>query len=260
MSLPQTLPLDDDTGFTPDADRAAQVARLNQRWREKQALDVLLMALIEEFRGRIGVVSSFGAESAVLLHLVAQLDRNTPVVFLETGMHFPETAQHRERLTLQLGLSNVRLIGPNLAEKADEDPDDTLHMRDTNACCALRKVRPLSEALSGFDAWVTGRKRFQAQTRANLPIFEVDRDGRVKVNPLANWSRDDLEAYLDRYNLPRHPLVAQGYPSIGCLPCTSPVAPGEDERAGRWRGESKSECGIHVTADGRIVRANAPAE
>ncbi|MCG8442749.1 MAG: phosphoadenylyl-sulfate reductase [Caulobacterales bacterium] len=257
MALAATLPMDADA-FAANETTSAQVIRLNARWRELQAAHVLQIALTEEFRGRIAVVSSFGAESAVLLHLVAQMDRHAPVLFLETGMHFPETAEHRDRLAQRLGLTDVRLITPDRDQRAAEDPDDSLHQRDTEACCALRKVRPLSHALGGFDAWVTGRKRFQSATRLNLPIFEEDRDGRVKVNPLANWSREDLETYLDDHDLPRHPLVAAGYPSIGCAVCTSPVRQGEDERAGRWRGEEKTECGIHITADGRIERA-APA-
>lgn len=234
---------------------ADRIARLTASWRTAEAAGVLQTAR-DEFGDRLAAVSSFGAESAVLLHLIAQVDPQTPVLFLETGMHFPETTAHRQALTARLGLTNVRLLTPDTAEHAAEDPDDTLHQRDVDACCALRKVRPLDRALEGFDAWITGRKRFQAETRERLALFETDAaSGRVKINPLANWAPHDIETYLDAEHLPRHPLVAEGYPSIGCWPCTSPVAAGEDPRAGRWRGEAKTECGIHVGADGKLVRS-----
>ena len=232
------------------------VARLNARWRSAQARSVLKMALLEEFPGRIAVSSSFGAESAVLLHLVSQVYRAAPVVFLDTGKHFAETLEYRQQLTNLFGLKDVRIITPDEAELAVEDADGGLHNIDTDACCDLRKTRPLKRSLGGFDAWITGRKRYQNADREELPIFEEDIDGKIKVNPLANWSQSDIAVYANTHNLPNHPLVAQNYPSIGCEVCTSPVAEGEDARAGRWRDEDKTECGIHITPDGKIVRTS----
>ncbi len=209
--------------------------------------EALLARLAAEYRGRVALVSSFGAEAAVLLHLVAEADPAMPVLFLDTGHLFPETLAHRDRLVRRLGLRDVRSLRPDPAELAAEDPENWLWASDPNACCALRKVRVLRRALSGFDLWISGRKRYQASTRAALPLFERD-DGRVKVNPLAAWGAAEINAYREAHDLPAHPLVAQGYPSIGCLPCTSRVRPGEDPRAGRWRGRGKVECGIHAPA------------
>lgn len=203
--------------------------------------------------GRTALVSSFGAESAVLLHLVAQVDPATPVLFLETGRLFAETLAHRRDLARRLGLTDVRDLAPDAAELAAEDPAGDLAARDGLACCDLRKVRPLARALSGFDAWLTGRKRAHSPGRAALPFAERDAEGRLKVNPLADWSAADLAAHMDRHGLPRHPLTARGYPSLGCEPCTTPVRPGEPARAGRWRGEGRDECGIHFVS-GRAVR------
>ena len=205
---------------------------------------VLSKALKEFFPGRIAVVSSFGAESAVLLHMVAAIDPTTPVLFVDTGRHFIETLDYRDRLTADLGLKNVRNIGPSREEVARLDADHSRALWDPDGCCAFRKVAPLELALADFDAWITGRKRFQGATRLDLPVFE--RDGaHVKINPLASWSAADIAAYVACHRLPAHPLVAEGYRSIGCAPCTSVVLPGEDARAGRWRGLAKIECGIH---------------
>ncbi len=233
--------------------------RLNGALRDAPAEEILRFAIEDEFPGRVGVVSSFGAEAAVLLALVADIDPATPVLFLETGKHFKETARHRDDLIERLGLADVRLLRPRALEVAAEDPEGDLWARDPDACCALRKTRPLSFALEGFDAWITGRKRFQTESRLSLSVVETDADGRIKLNPLANWSPDDLDAFLFARGLPKHPLVAEGYLSIGCEPCTTRTAPGEGARAGRWRGLDKDECGIHFTPDGRIVRTSASA-
>src|SRR5262245_23195665 len=205
---------------------------------------VLSATLHDIFPGRVAVVSSFGAESAVLLHHIAAIDPATPVLFVDTGRHFPETIDYRDRLIAHLGLTGVRSVGPSAEEVARLDADLSLATWDPDGCCAFRKIAPLQRALAGFDAWISGRKRFQATTRLDLPVFEVDGD-HVKVNPLASWSEADVAAYVARHRLPAHPLVTQGYLSIGCAPCTSIVAPGEDPRAGRWRGFDKTECGIH---------------
>lgn len=205
---------------------------------------VLAEVLTEVFPRRIALVSSFGAESAVLLHMAAGIDPATPVLFIDTGRHFVETLEYRDRLVAHLGLRDVRSIGPTAEEVATLDADATRAVWDPDGCCAFRKVAPLERALAGFDAWVTGRKRFQSAARFDLPVFEVD-GVHVKVNPLARWSTADIESYVARHRLPPHPLVAQGYRSIGCAACTSIAHPDEDLRAGRWRGFDKTECGIH---------------
>ncbi|MFW7267590.1 phosphoadenylyl-sulfate reductase [Gluconacetobacter sp. Hr-1-5] len=207
---------------------------------------ILRAALGAMPRGRIGLVSSFGTESAVLLAMAAEVDPSVPVLFLETGQHFPETLAYRDQLIARLGLTGVRNIHPDPAQIEARDPQGQLWAFDPDACCALRKVEPLDEAIIPFDAWITGRKRSQAATRAHLPVIEPQADGRFKINPLARWNAAELDAEMTRRALPRHPLSHLGYRSIGCAPCTRPVAEGEDPRAGRWAGLAKTECGIHV--------------
>jgi phosphoadenosine phosphosulfate reductase len=214
----------------------------------------IIRAAHARFGPRLALVSSFGAESAVLLHMAAQVDPAIPVVFLETGMLFGQTLDHRKRLAERLRLTDVRDIHPDPVELAATDPTGLLHRTDVDACCHVRKVLPLDQALGGFDAWITGRKRFQGGDRLRLSVVETDTDGKTKVNPLANWTKGDIDAYAAEHDLPAHPLVAQGYPSIGCWPCTRPVEEGQDERAGRWAGLEKTECGIHVTASGALGR------
>jgi phosphoadenosine phosphosulfate reductase len=238
-------------GPLPASARLAEA--LNDSLRHHGATDVLRAA--RRALPRLALVSSFGAESAVLLHMAAVVDRDLPVLFIDTEMLFTETLVYQADLSERLGLRNVTHI--RASDIAAEDPTGTLHRTDPDACCALRKTRPLAEALSGFDGWITGRKRFQSGTRAALDFFEPeDGTGRIKVNPLAHWAPEDVRTYMDENRLPRHPLVARGYPSIGCAPCTTPVAPGEDPRAGRWRGAAKDECGIHFV-DGKPVRTGA---
>ena len=231
-----------------------RVASLNARWRTIQAERVLKLALLEEFPGRIAVSSSFGTEAAVLLHLISRVYKAAPVLFIDTGKHFPETIEYRDELIERFGLRDVRVLRPKPSDLLKDDPNGDLHSFDQDACCAIRKVAPLEQSMTEFDAWITGRKRYQNATREDLPIFELDTTGKVKVNPLANWSPTDVEAYFKEHELPHHPLEAQGYKSIGCAPCTTPVAEGEDPRAGRWRESEKTECGIHVTADGKVIR------
>ena len=205
----------------------------------------LVRVMVETvFPGRIALVSSFGAESAVLLDLIARVDPATPVIFLDTGKLFPETLAYRTRLQELLGLTNVVSIRPQSAPLTAFDPDGVLWRHCPDACCHLRKVLPLDRALTGLDAWFTGRKRFHGATRAKLETIEEDHR-RIKINPLARWSRDDVDAALAARGLPRHPLVARGFPSIGCEPCTRRVAPDDHPRAGRWAEREKTECGIH---------------
>ena len=244
----------------------ARAATLNRRFRNHSATDVLRAALREgalgpHALGRVAMVSSFGAESVALLHMLSRIAPATPVLFLDTHKLFRETLDYQMAVAKRLRLSDVRRLGPNGAEVARLDPHGTLHRTDPDGCCAIRKTLPLARALAGFDTWITGRKRYQGATRAALDFFEVEGlandEARLKVNPLAHWRKADVADYADANGLLRHPLVAQGYPSIGCEPCTSRVWAGEDERAGRWRGRAKSECGIHIV-DGRVVRGPAP--
>jgi len=227
---------------------AEDAARLDRLYEGVGTTEMLEGLLGKRQAGNIAVVSSFGAESAVLLHLVASVDPAIPVLFLETGKHFPETLAYRDLLAERLGLKDLRNLTPEPAVLAASDESGLRWSYDPDGCCDIRKVLPLAAEMAGFDASITGRKAFQAETRKNLPRFEIDTSdvlGRLKVNPLADWPPERLAAYIEEHDLPPHPLVAAGYPSIGCSPCTSKVAPGEDPRAGRWRGWEKVECGIH---------------
>jgi len=231
-----------------------QVAELNARLRNATPQEILRVA-VETYGERLAMVSSFGAESAVLLHMIAQIKPDTPVIFLDTGMLFGQTLDYRQQLAARLGLTGVRDIRPQYQDLAVHDPNADLWKTDTDACCNIRKVLPLDRAiLPEFDAWITGRKRFHGGERLRLAVVERGEKDKVKFNPLANFSKEALEAYMIEHDLPAHPLVAFGYPSIGCWPCTKPVEEGQDVRAGRWAGTDKSECGIHVE------RATAPVE
>ena len=225
----------------------AQCADLSFLSPEDEGVALLRCAITESFAGRLAVVSSFGADSAMLLALVADIDRDVPVIFLDTGKHFPETLAYRDDLVRRLGLRDVREVRPDPADLARVDPQGDLHRWVPDDCCAARKVAPLDHALAPFDAWATGRRQHQARTRSALPFMETV-GGRVKFNPLADWTAERITDELDRRDLPRHPLLADGYASIGCAPCTRAVRLGEDPRAGRWAGQGKTECGIHRPA------------
>ena len=223
--------------------------RLNNLFRGVSTEEMLRTVLTESMVGDVALVSSFGAESAALLHLVASIDPSVPVLFLDTGKHFPETLAYRDTLVARLGLTGLRVLTPDPELLAKKDESGLRWSYDPDGCCEIRKVLPLDAAMAGFDASITGRKAFQASTRNALPRFEVDAAGKLKVNPLADWTKADIEAYFATHDLPRHPLEAQGYLSIGCAPCTSKVKPGEDPRSGRWVGWDKTECGIHTPVD-----------
>jgi phosphoadenosine phosphosulfate reductase len=216
--------------------------------------EAVLEAVLDTFPDQVAMVSSFGAEAAVLLKMVADVDRDLPVLMIDSLLLFEETLDYQRTLSRHLGLRNVQIVQPSPDDLRRADPDDTLNARDPDACCEIRKVLPLDRALRRWPVSITGRKRFQASTRTALQVIERD-ETRLKVNPLARWTAQDLRAYMDAHALPLHPLVAKGYRSIGCSPCTTPVRADEDDRAGRWRGLEKVECGIHFGADGRILRA-----
>jgi phosphoadenosine phosphosulfate reductase len=235
MATPDKAPLGD----------TAVVELVAERLAAMETRRLLRLVVEDLFPGRIALVSSFGADSVVLLHMLAAIDTALPVLFIDTGVLFAETLAYRDKLVSLLGLTHVVTIAPTEEQLVKEDPDSFLWARDPDRCCHIRKVLPLAEALAGFDAWITGRKRFQAGSRATLPLLEVD-GGRIKVNPLADWSMGDIEAYIESHGLPPHPLVARKYLSIGCIPCTTPVKPGEDPRSGRWRDKGKVECGLHT--------------
>ncbi len=229
---------------TAPAFTAAEAAAMQARFDGVAAPDMLRELLTGELAGRIASVSSYGAESAVLLHMVAAIDPDVPVIFTNTQKMFGETLAYRDELSERLGLTDLRVFRPDPRLLAAKDKTGLRWSYDPDGCCEIRKVEPLRRALAPFDAWISGRKGFQSGTRLALPRFEED-EGRLKINPLADWKKDQLEAYFAEHDLPRHPLEAQGYLSIGCAPCTSKVRPGEDPRAGRWRGWDKVECGIH---------------
>lgn len=218
--------------------------RLDAELRDAHPREIVAAAA-REYGDGLALVSSFGAESAVLLHIAAQVKPDIPVLFLDTGLLFGQTLDYRKTLAAQLGLTDVRDLRPNYQDLATGDPDAKLWQRDTDACCHIRKVLPLDRALGEFGAWITGRKRFHGGDRLRLRVVE-ESEGKLKFNPLANWTKTELDAYAAEHDLPAHPLVAQGFPSIGCWPCTQPVDDGEDVRAGRWKGLDKTECGIHV--------------
>ena len=233
----------DNPAHAPDAAQGL-AQRLDAQLRHAHPREVL-KAAIDLYGDKLALVSSFGAESAVLLHMVSELKPDIPVLFLDTGMLFGQTLDYRRNLAARLGLTDVRDLRPQYQDLATADPEAKLWQSDTDACCHVRKVLPLDRAISGFDGWVTGRKRFHGGDRLRLPVVEAA-DGKIKFNPLANWTKTELDAYAAEHELPAHPLVAQGFPSIGCWPCTQPVDDGEDVRAGRWKGLDKSECGIHL--------------
>lgn len=221
-------------------------AVLEDRSKNASSADLLRMMIEEVFPGRIALVSSFGAESAILLHMISGIDRHLPVLFVDSGKLFGETLRYRDRLVETLRLTAVQSIAP-LAEKiAGNDADGMLFNRNPDACCYWRKVEPLERALKPYKAWISGRKRYHGGARAGLQrIDAIDR--RIRISPLADWSRADIDAYFAAHALPRHPLEADGFLSIGCMPCTERVAPdSSDIRSGRWSGRDKTECGIHL--------------
>ncbi len=237
--LTKPRPLEAETGAQ------AEAAGLDALYGHLAPQSVIERAARDLFAGGIAAVSSFGADSAVLLHMIAGVDRTLPIVFLDTGKHFEETLRYRDALAADFGLTDIRVVAPDASRLRRVDPAGRLHETDTDACCDVRKVEPMARGVAPFHAWLTGRKRFQAATRAALPVFEAV-GPRIRINPLARWTTADQADYMRVHRLRENPLVAYGYLSIGCFPCTQPVKPGENARSGRWAGQAKTECGIHL--------------
>jgi phosphoadenosine phosphosulfate reductase len=229
----------------PAASTEPVAAELDQALRAASPAEIVAAALKVVGRDRLAVVSSFGTESAALLKVMSDVDPAIPVIFLDTGWLFAETLTYRDTLMAQLGLRDVRSIKPLEETLKRDDADAELWFSNRDQCCFIRKVEPLRRALAPFGAWINGRKRFQGGARAAIPVVEAD-GARLKFNPFANVSREDIDAIYASAKLPPHPLAASGFLSVGCMPCTSRSAPDEDQRAGRWRGKAKTECGIHT--------------
>lgn len=237
-----------DGKLATHADGAAALpaaGELDRALADASPMEIIATALRIVGREQLAVVSSFGTELAALLKLAADVDPAIPVLFLDTGHLFEETLAYRDALIAALGLSDVRSIKPNQEDLLRDDPNRELWISDPDACCRIRKVEPLARGLKPFRAWINGRKRFQGGLRAAIQVVEDD-GARLKFNPFANVSREELAAIYAGAKLPAHPLVEKGFLSVGCMPCTSRTAPDEDARAGRWRGRSKTECGIHT--------------
>ena len=207
----------------------------------------LLKIMIKNiFYKKIAVTSSFGAESAVILHLVSKIDRTVPVIFLNTEKLFPETLKYLQNIKKKLHLKNIKICKPDKNYLKKHDPDGKLHKTNPNLCCHIRKILPLRKSMKNYDAWINGRKRFHGFERTKLKKIEMV-NGLIKINPLADWSFNQIKNYMLNNDLPEHPLVAEGYKSIGCQPCTSKSK--DSIRDGRWADSLKSECGIHVNEE-----------
>jgi phosphoadenosine phosphosulfate reductase len=213
----------------------------------------LISAAIKNHPGRVALLSSFGAESSVLLHMVSEIAPDLPVLFLDTEKLFPETLAYRDQLVRELGLTNLQNIHPDPEDIARVDPDGILNTFDKDLCCHFRKTVPMQKAFSAFDIIISGRKRFHGAARSDLQYVSAQ-DGRIKLEPLAGFSPLDLSNYMIIHHLPSHPLKLQGYRSIGCVPCTSLGGTDDDPRAGRWAGSDKTECGIHFSVNGQVIR------
>ncbi|PHR56642.1 MAG: phosphoadenylyl-sulfate reductase [Robiginitomaculum sp.] len=238
------------------ARKAKRSNDLKEQYDGLSAQTALTKALLKDFKGDIVLTSSMGIDSAVMLHLISEIDKDLPILFLETGKHFKETLAYRDLLVEKFGLTNFQNITPDAAQLTELDPEGDLNQSNKDACCDIRKVQPLDKVTGQYKVRITGRKRYQTRDRANISILETEGDF-MRLNPLAFWTAKDVTGYMRKHNLPPHPLLAFGFLSVGCSPCTSRVNEGEDPRAGRWRDAEKDECGIHFM-DGKWVRTKQP--
>ncbi len=229
-----------------------EAASLQARYGGLEPELVIELCVDRLFAEEIAVVSSFGSQSAVLLHMISEIDPTLPVQFLDTGKHFSATHDYRNSLIDLLGLKDICIVEPDPALLGAADPVGILFVQDADKCCGVRKVEPMARAIAPYRAWMTGRKRYQSETRAALPVFEAVGE-RVRINPLALWSAQDVDIYRHVHSLPDHPLTAKGYQSIGCQPCTRPVKDGGTDRDGRWAGLEKTECGIHMSGFSQAI-------
>jgi phosphoadenosine phosphosulfate reductase len=234
------------------AEAATQVAEtvldldaVNRRFEASLPSEVLRWASTA-FAPDVILTSSFQHDGVVLAHMLGEIAPWIPVLFVDTGFHFPETLAYMDEITERFGL-NLKVLRPSMPrdEFARKHGLD-LYSRDPDLCCAINKVAPLREALQGVRCWINGRRRNQTSLRRTIPMVERFEGGVHKVNPLVNWTAQDTHRYLQEHDIPGHPLFEKGYASIGCAPCTRPILAGEDERAGRWAGTGKTECGIHT--------------
>jgi phosphoadenosine phosphosulfate reductase len=236
----------------PDDIRANQLNSIVESYAGLEGRQLIATAT-RNHPGRVALLSSFGAESSVLLHMVSEIAPDLPVLFLDTEKLFSETLNYRDQLVRELGLTNLQSIHPDPEDIARIDPDGILNMFDKDLCCHFRKTVPMQKAFAAFDIIISGRKRFHGAARSDLQYVSAQ-DGRIKLEPLAGFSALDLNNYMITHHLPSHPLRLQGYRSIGCIPCTTLGGTDEDPRAGRWAGSEKTECGIHFSVNGEVIR------
>lgn len=234
------------------------IEKLNEQFEARTPLEIIRWA-VKEFAPKFAMTSSFGPESGVLLHLASQADPNLPVLFLETGYHFPETLAYKKQLSQLFGLKNVIDLRANPERRAKllANHQNVPYEKNPDLCCQINKVEPLDEALKGYKAWMSGIRRHQTDFRKSVRILELYEGGMYKISPLANMTSRDTWWYLKEHQIPQHPLYEKGYLSIGCWPCTRPIQEGDDERSGRWAGKAKKECGIHTFKE---VKPQEPKE
>lgn len=213
-----------------------------ERWTPHQ----IIAWAVEGLGDEVAMTSSFQQQSLPLLHIVSLIAPQLKIYFLDTGYHFPETLTFKEQITRLFKLNIIDVRSRTSREEQEAQYGTNLPQTNPDLCCYLNKVQPLQETMSLCRAWITGIRRDQSESRAGAQIVDIREDGLIKINPMLNWTRADVQRYIEFHRLPTHPLLEQGYKSIGCEPCTSPIVEGEDERAGRWRGKGKVECGLHT--------------
>lgn len=234
---------------------ALEVEHLSSEFEAKAPNEIIVWAA-ETFWPDIAVSSSFQTQSLPLLHMVSQVAPQLPILFLDTGFHFPETLAFRDKLVREWGL-NLRVLKAGMPrEEFLGQYGGNLYRRDPDLCCFINKVEPMQQAMKGLRAWMSGIRRDQSAARSPIQIVEGTPQGVIRVHPLGMWTQEDIQNYIREHSLPGHPLSSRGYASIGCAPCTRPVQAGENERAGRWVGQGKKECGLHTQL--RLVKSGAP--